>query len=121
MQLELQRAKKGFEVTNNGKSSFTSLLSEKYQKNTFVSFTANYSPKWSLTVSNESTNSDETLSNFDSNTWNSIALTYRIEADSALEIFYGSIRGGLDCTNGVCRYIQSFENGLRIDYNASFN
>ena len=30
MQLEQQRAKKGFEVTNNGKSSFTSLLSEKY-------------------------------------------------------------------------------------------
>ena len=25
MQLELQRAKKGFELTNNGKSSFTSL------------------------------------------------------------------------------------------------
>ena len=33
MQLELQRAKKGFETTNDGKSSFTSLLSEKYQKN----------------------------------------------------------------------------------------
>jgi len=121
MQLELQRAKKGFEVTNNGKSSFTSLLSEKYQKNTFVSLTANYSSKWSLTIANESTNSDEALSNFESNTWNSVALTYRIKPDSALEVFYGSIRGGLDCTNGVCRYIQSFEDGLRIDYNASFN
>lgn len=121
MQLELQHAKKGFEVTNNGESSFTSLLSEKYQKNTFVSFTANYSSKWSLTLANESTNSDEGLSNFDSNTWNSIALTYKIESDSTLEVFYGSIRGGLDCTNGVCRYIQPFENGLRIDYNVSFN
>tara|TARA_B100000700_G_scaffold3072_1_gene3604 strand:+ start:960 stop:2627 length:1668 start_codon:yes stop_codon:yes gene_type:complete len=121
MQLELQRAKKGFEVTNNGKSSFTSLLSEKYQKNTFVSLTANYSSKWSLTIANESTNSDEALSNFESNTWNSMSLTYRIKPDSALEVFYGSIRGGLDCTNGVCRYIQSFEDGLRIDYNVSFN
>ena len=121
MQLELQRAKKGFEVTNNGKSSFTSLLSEKYQKNTFVSLTANYSSKWSLTIANESTNSDEALSNFESNTWNSMSLTYKIKPDSALEVFYGSIRGGLDCTNGVCRYIQSFEDGLRIDYNVSFN
>ena len=121
MQLELQRAKKGFEVTNNGKSSFTSLLSEKYQKNTFVSLTANYSSKWSLTIANESTNSDEALSNFESNTWNSMSLTYRIKSDSALEVFYGSIRGGLDCTNGVCRYIQSFEDGLRIDYNVSFD
>ena len=121
MQLELQRAKKGFETTSDGKSSFTSLLSEKYQKNTFVSLTANYSSKWSLTIANESTNSDESLSNFESNTWNSMSLTYRIKSDSALEVFYGSIRGGLDCTNGVCRYIQSFENGLRIDYNVSFD
>ena len=121
MQLELQRAKKGFETTNDGKSSFTSLLSEKYQKNTFVSLTANYSSKWSLTIANESTNSDESLSNFESNTWNSMSLTYRIKSDSALEVFYGSIRGGLDCTNGVCRYIQSFEDGLRIDYNVSFD
>ena len=121
MQLELQRAKKGFETTSDGKSSFTSLLSEKYQKNTFVSLTANYSSKWSLTIANESTNSDETLSSFNSNTWNSILLTYKIKSDSALEVFYGSIRGGLDCTNGVCRYIQSFEDGVKIDYNVSFN
>ena len=121
MQLELQRAKKGFERTHNGKSSFTSLLSEKYQKNTFMSLTANYSSRWSVTVATESTNSDEALSNFESNTWNSISLTYRIKPDSALEVFYGSIRGGLDCTNGVCRYIQSFDDGLRIDYNVSFD
>ncbi|GIS42211.1 MAG: hypothetical protein Ct9H90mP15_02510 [Candidatus Neomarinimicrobiota bacterium] len=50
-----------------------------------------------------------------------MSLTYRIKSDSALEVFYGSIRGGLDCTNGVCRYIQSFEDGLRIDYNVSFD
>ena len=86
-----------------------------------MSLTANYSSKWSLTIANESTNSDESLSNFESNTWNSMSLTYRIKSDSALEVFYGSIRGGLDCTNGVCRYIQSFEDGLRIDYNVSFD
>ena len=44
-----------------------------------------------------------------------------INDGSALEVFYGSIRGGLDCTNGVCRYIQSFEDGVKIDYNVSFN
>ena len=72
-------------------------------------------------MATESTNSDESLSNFDSNTWNSVALTYRIKSDNILEVFYGSIRGGLDCTNGVCRYIQPFENGLRIDYNVNLN
>lgn len=120
VQLELQRAKKGFEVTANDESSFVSLLSEKYQDNIFLGFTVNHAP-WSLTVATESTNSDESLSNFDSNTWNSVALTYRIKSDNILEVFYGSIRGGLDCTNGVCRYIQPFENGLRIDYNVNLN
>ena len=118
VQLELQRAKKGFEVTTNDESSFVSLLSEKYQDNIFLGFTVNHAP-WSLTVATESTNSDESLSNFDSNTWNSVALTYRIKSDNILEVFYGSIRGGLDCTNGVCRYIQPFENGLRIDYSVN--
>ena len=120
VQLELQRAKKGFEVTTNDESSFVSLLSEKYQDNIFLGFTVNHAP-WSLTVATESTNSDESLSNFDSNTWNSVALTYRIKSDNILEVFYGSIRGGLDCTNGVCRYIQPFENGLRIDYSVNLN
>ena len=120
VQLELQRAKKGFELTTNDESSFVSLLSEKYQKNIFLGFTVNHAP-WSLTVATESTNSDESLSNFDSNTWNSVALTYRIKSDNILEVFYGSIRGGLDCTNGVCRYIQPFKNGLRIDYNVNLN
>ena len=120
VQLELKRAKKGFEVTANDESSFVSLLSEKYQDNIFLGFTVNHAP-WSLTVATESTNSDESLSNFDSNTWNSVALTYRIKSDNILEVFYGSIRGGLDCTNGVCRYIQPFENGLRIDYNVNLN
>ena len=120
VQLELQRAKKGFELTVNDESSFVSLLSDKYQDNIFLGFTVNHAP-WSLTVATESTNSDESSSNFDSNTWNSVALTYRIKSDNILEVFYGSIRGGLDCTNGVCRYIQPFQNGLRIDYNVNLN
>ena len=120
VQLELQRAKKGFELTVNDESSFVSLLSDKYQDNIFLGFTVNHAP-WSLTVATESTNSDESSSNFDSNTWNSVALTYRIKSDNILEVFYGSIRGGLDCTNGVCRYIQPFKNGLRIDYNVNLN
>ena len=120
VQLELQRAKKGFELTVNDETSFVSLLSDKYQKNIFLGFTVNHAP-WSLTLATESTNSDESLSSSDSNTWNSVALTYRIKSDNILEVFYGSIRGGLDCTNGVCRYIQPFENGLRIDYSVNLN
>jgi hypothetical protein len=35
IQLELQRAKKGFELTVNDETSFVSLLPDKYQKNIF--------------------------------------------------------------------------------------
>ena len=67
----------------NDETSFVSLLSDKYQKNIFLGFTVNHAP-WSLTLATESTNSDESLSSSDSNTWNAVALTYRIKSDNIL-------------------------------------
>ena len=103
-------------------------MSEDYQKNQFISLSIYYNQKWSLSLSSEATNSDEskfnntTIENFDySNSWNSVGLSYRFDSDDILQLFYGSMRGGLDCTNGVCRYIQAFEDGVRIDYTANFN
>jgi hypothetical protein len=135
MQLELQRLKKGFDTTIISDSSelensytFTSLLSEEYQKNLFLSLSAQYNQKWSFNLSHESTNSDESLldngqnESFESaNDWNSGSISYRFNSDHMLEVFYGSIRGGLDCTNGVCRYIQAFDEGIRIDYSRNLD
>ena len=134
VQLELQKLKTGFdtgifsEVDQQINSNFYSLLSEEYQENIFLSLSAQYNQKWSFNVSHESTNSDESLLNegeddsFDSsNDWNSFSVAYNFESDHMLEFFYGSIRGGLDCTNGVCRYIQAFDDGIRIDYSRNFN
>jgi len=134
-QLELQRLKTGFDTTIisdvdgiNNSHSFYSLLSEEYQKNLFLALSANYKQKWSFNVSHESTNSDESLLNdgqddsFDSaNQWNSFSMAYKFKSDHTLELFYGSIRGGLDCTNGVCRYVQAFDDGIRIDYSRNFD
>ena len=138
MQLELQRLKTGFNTTTisdvegiDDNSTFHSLLSEEYQKNLFFTLSANYQQKWSFNVAHESTNSDESLLNnvaevqdntFDSsNEWNSFSIAYKFKSDHALELFYGSIRGGLDCTNGVCRYVQAFDDGIRIDYSRNFD
>lgn len=135
VQLELQKLKTGFDTTIisdidgiEDNYSFNSLLSEEYQKNLFLALSANYNQKWSFNLSHESTNSDESLldngqdESFDSsNDWNSLSLAYKFNSDHMLELFYGSIRGGLDCTNGVCRYIQAFDNGIRIDYSRNLD
>ena len=133
LQLELQKLKTGFETTilsdfGDNNHSFTSLLPVKYQKNTFLALSTNYNQKWSFNVSHESTNSDELLldngqdESFDSsNDWSSISMAYKFDSDHTLELFYGSIRGGLDCTNGVCRYIQAFDDGIRIDYSLNID
>ena len=133
LQLELQKLKTGFETTilsdfGDNNHSFTSLLPDKYQKNIFLALSTNYNQKWSFNVSHESTNSDELLldsgqdESFDSgNDWSSISMAYKFDSDHTLELFYGSIRGGLDCTNGVCRYIQAFDDGIRIDYSLNID
>jgi hypothetical protein len=133
VQLEMQKLKTGFETTtlSNGtvdNHSYTSLLSEEYQKNLFIALSANYNQKWSFNLSHESTNSDESLldngqnESFDSsNDWSSASIAYKFDSDHTLELFYGSIRGGLDCTNGVCRYIQAFDDGIRIDYSRNID
>lgn len=135
MQLELQRLKTGFDTTIlsdvdeiDDNYSFTSLLTEEYQENLFLALSANYNQKWSFNLSHELTNSDESLlddghnESFDSsNDWSSASIAYKFDSDHTLELFYGSMRGGLDCTNGVCRYIQAFDDGIRIDYSLNLD
>ena len=135
VQLEYQKLKTGFKRTTisdvdgiDNLYSFHSLLSKKEQINRFISFSANYNQSWTFNFSFETTNADEsklndnTNDNFDSsNSWESIGVSYKFDSDDTLQLFYGSVRGGLDCTNGVCRYVQAFEDGLRIDYTSNLN
>ena len=135
VQFEYQKLKTGFKRTTisdvdgiDNLYSFHSLLSKKEQINRFISFSANYNQSWTFNFSFETTNADEsklndnTNDNFDSsNSWESIGVSYKFDSDDTLQLFYGSVRGGLDCTNGVCRYVQAFEDGLRIDYTSNLN
>jgi len=135
MQLEYQKLKTGFKniiisdvADIDDLYSFHSLLSEKYQINKFISLSTNFDQKWTFNFSVETTNADESKLNNDSNenfdssnSWKSFGVSYKFDTDDTLQVFYGSVRGGLDCTNGVCRYIQSFDDGLRIDYTSNLN
>ena len=135
MQLEYQKLKTGFkniiisdDAGIDDLYSFHSLLSEKYQINKFISLSTNFDQKWTFNFSVETTNADESKLNNDSNenfdssnSWKSFGVSYKFDTDDTVQVFYGSVRGGLDCTNGVCRYIQSFDDGLRIDYTSNLN
>ena len=135
MQLEYQKLKTGFkniiisdDAGIDDLYSFHSLLSEKYQINKFISLSTNFNQKWTFNFSVETTNADESKLNNDSNenfdssnSWKSFGVSYKFDTDDTLQVFYGSVRGGLDCTNGVCRYIQSFDDGIRIDYTSNLN
>ena len=135
VQFEYQKLKTGFKNTIisdiegvDDLYSFHSLLTEENQINKFISLSTNYNQKWTFNFSVETTNADESMLNnnasedFDSsNSWESFGVSYKFDTDDTLQLFYGSMRGGLDCTNGVCRYIQSFDDGLRIDYTSNLN
>ena len=54
------------------------------------------------------------------NRWISAEFAYNITSSQRLSIFYGSIQGGLFCSNGVCRLIPPFNDGVKITYSASF-
>ena len=48
-------------------------------------------------------------------TWISTQLTYRFDDDLRVSFFYGSNKGGISCTNGICRYFPGFSDGFRLE------
>ena len=54
------------------------------------------------------------------NRWISAEISYNITSSQRVSIMYGSIQGGLFCSNGVCRVIPAFNDGLKVAYSANF-
>ena len=54
------------------------------------------------------------------NRWISAELSYNITSSQRISVMYGSIQGGLFCSNGVCRVIPAFNDGFKVAYSASF-
>ena len=48
--------------------------------------------------------------------WISAEFSYNISSSQKISIFYGSIKGGLFCNNGICRIIPPFNDGIKINY-----
>jgi len=52
--------------------------------------------------------------------WVSAEFSYNITPSQRFSIMYGSIQGGLFCSNGICRIIPPFNDGIKLAYSASF-
>ena len=120
------------------------------QYNRILYFTLSKASKWSFTITQEWTNSYESAQNIDpyynplealiygdikyftgnrntieppdfiQNKWVSAELAFYITSSQRVSLMYGSIKGGLFCSNGICRDIPAFNDGLKISYTASF-
>ena len=120
------------------------------QYNRLIYFSVSKASKWSLTITHDATNAFETgqlkdpyynplealiygdikyftgnRKNTDApswaqNRWVSAEFAYNITSSQRISIMYGSIQGGLFCSNGICRIIPPFNDGLKVSYSASF-
>ena len=52
--------------------------------------------------------------------WVSVELAYNLTTSQRISIMYGSIQGGLFCSNGICRLISPFNDGIKFSYSAIF-
>ena len=92
-------------------------IDEKDYMNQFVALSFIKSPELTLTLNAEFTNDDEEPSGKKS--WIQGEISYNINSANMVTASYGSERGGLRCTSGICRYVNPF-NGFRITIQSKF-
>jgi hypothetical protein len=92
-------------------------INQKSFMNQYISLNLTKSPELSLSVNAEFTNDDEepTGKKF----WAQGEALYRLNQSNTVIVSYGSERGGLKCTNGICRFVNPFE-GFRLTIQSQF-
>lgn len=86
-------------------------IGDKNFMNQYNSLTFSSSPSLTLTVTSEFTNNDDEPTGKSS--WFTGEISYKLNESNTFGVSYGSERGGLKCTNGICRFVQPFE-GFRV-------
>jgi len=85
--------------------------------NELISLSVSRSPNLSATVSYEWTTSDEEPTG--KKAWILGEVSYKLNTTNSVTVSYGTERGGVRCTNGICRYVRPFE-GFRLTINSKF-
>ena len=105
-----------------------------FETNRFISISVGKSPKWSLALSIDQTDISETGSDNkhhlnpleellgidQTKNWVNMEFVYNVSHSMRLSLMYGSLKGGLICTNGVCRIIEPFDDGFKLGLTTVF-
>lgn len=86
--------------------------------NGFTSIALSKSPNLILAGSFEFTDDEEDVSG--KKFWGKGELTYKFTSANTITVSYGSERGGLQCSSGICRYVNPFK-GFRLTISNNFN
>ena len=109
---------------------------EKFQNNHMVSLGLGKSPIWSIALTIESSSTYEygpviksidnpievLLGNFLNmdNKWVALEVMININNNTRLDLMYGTLRGGIICSNGICRYVEPFDDGFKLTMTSVF-
>jgi hypothetical protein len=120
-----------------------------FQINRMVSVSVGKASKWAITLNYDWTNVQEIVTtdpkynplealvygdikyftgdreknsapSFTKNKWVALEFSYNLSSTQRISFLYGSIQGGLVCSNGICRILQPFNDGLKLSYSAIF-
>jgi hypothetical protein len=97
-----------YSLRNPGDKNFT---------NIFTALSLSKSPDLSLTLSSEFTT--DNLEPTGKKNWIEAEVSYNLNKSNVLTVSYGSERGGLKCTSGICRYVNPFD-GFRFTVQSKF-
>jgi hypothetical protein len=114
LKFEYQELEQGSLRETNDGNTFMSVVGKPMRYNNVISLGFASSPKWSVTYFQDNTSIDE--KSFKAEQWTYWELLYRINQNMIFTYFDGSLKGGLVCSNGVCRYKQPFEEGQKISF-----
>jgi len=110
--------------------------SKDFQYNHMLTVGLGKSPHWSLSLTIESSSTFEYgpqipsiinplerfLGNFMNleNKWIALDLMVNINDNIRLDVMYGTLRGGIICSNGICRYVEPFDDGFKLSLTSVF-
>jgi hypothetical protein len=86
--------------------------------NEYLSLSVSRSPSLIVNGTIEFSNDEEDPSG--KKVWGTGEITYKISSANSVTLSYGSERGGLKCSSGICRYLNPF-NGFRLTVINNFN
>ena len=111
-------------------------LSKEFQNNHMLTLGLGKSPHWSVSLTIESSSTYEygpsvasitnPLEKFLGNVmdmenkWVALEMMININSNTRLDLMYGTLRGGIICSNGICRFVPPFDDGFKLSLTSVF-